>query len=82
MLIITDFFYLFTQYITQIVHIQTQHTHAHDRRDNKLIFLLLPQSHDIVLYVLKQQMLLDGLVFWSMVQSEGLETVNKFMIQL
>ena len=76
------FFYLFTQYITQIVQIQTQHAHAHGRRDNKLIFWLLPHSYDIVLCVLKQQMLLDGLVFWSMVQSEGLETTNKFMIQL
>ena len=26
-------------------------------------------------------MLLDGLVFWSIVQSEGLETTNKIMIQ-
>ena len=32
------FFFLFTQYITQIVQIQTQHVHTHDRRDNKLIF--------------------------------------------
>ena len=72
----------YTQYITQIVQIQTQHGHGHDRRDIKLIFCLLPHSHDIVLYVLKQQMLLDGIVFWSMVQSEGLETTNKTMIQL
>ena len=42
--------FLFTQYITQIVQIQAQHTHAHDWRDNKLIFWLLPHSHDIVLY--------------------------------
>ena len=49
--------------MTQIVQIQTQHTHAHDRRDDKLIFWLLTHSHDIVLYVLKQQVLLDGLVF-------------------
>ena len=67
----------YTQYITQIVQIQTQHALGHDRRDNKLIFCLLLHSHNIVLYVLKQQMLLDGIVFWSMVQSEGLETTNK-----
>ena len=73
---------MFTQYITQIVQIQAQHTHAHDRRDNKVIFWLLPHSHDVVFYELKQQMLLDGLGFWSMIQSEGLETTNKFMIQL
>ena len=72
----------YTQYITQIVQIQTQHAHGHDQRDNKLIVCLLPHSHDIVLYVLKQQMLLDGIVFWPMVQSEGLETTNKIMIQL
>ena len=39
-------------------------------------------SYDIVLYVVKQQMLLDGIVFWSIVQSEGLETTNKNMMQL
>ena len=50
----------YTQYITQIVQIQTQHGLVHDRRDNKLIFCLLLRSHDIVLYVLKQQMLLGG----------------------
>ena len=61
----------YTQYITQIVQIQTQHTREHHRRDNKLIFCLLVHSHDIVLYVLKQQMLLDGIVLGSMVQSEG-----------
>ena len=53
----------YTQYNTQIVQIQTQHAPAPDRRDNKLIFCLLPHSHDIILYVLKQQMLLDGIVF-------------------
>ena len=52
----------YTQYNTQIVQIQTQHAPALDRRDNKLIFFLLPHSHDIILYVLKQQMLLDGIV--------------------
>ena len=72
----------YTQYITQIVQIQTQHAHGHDQRDNTLIFCLLLHSHDIVLYVLKQQMLLDGIVVWSMVQSEGLKTTNKIMIQL
>ena len=74
----------YTQYITQIVQIQTQHAPALDWRDNKLIFCLLPHSHDIILYVLKQQMLLDGIVgfFWSMVQSEGLKTTKKNMIQL
>ena len=50
----------YTQYNTQIVQIQTQHAPALDRRDNKLIFCLLPHSHDIILYVLKQQMLLYG----------------------
>ena len=55
--------FFFTQYITQIVQMQTQHAHAHDQRDNKLIVWLLSHSHDIVLCVLKQQMLLDGLVF-------------------
>ena len=47
---------------TQTVQIQTQHAPALDWRDNKLIFCLLPHSHDIILYVLKQQMLLDGVV--------------------
>ena len=43
----------------------------------------IPHSHDIILYVLKQQMLLDGIVvFLVNVQSEGLETINKNMIQL
>ena len=51
-----------------------------DRRDSKLIFWLLPHTHDIVLHVLKQQMLLDGLVLWSMVQSEGLETTNNLSL--
>ena len=67
----------YTQYITEIVQIQTQHALGRDRRDNKLIFCLLLHSHDIVLYVLKQQMLLDGIVFWSMAQSKGLEMTNK-----
>ena len=40
---------MLTQYITQIVQIQTQHTHAHDRTHNELIFSLIPHSHDIVL---------------------------------
>ena len=52
----------YTQYNTQSVQIQTQHAPALDRSDNKLIFYLLPHSHDIILYVLKQQMLLDGIV--------------------
>ena len=88
MLHIQSFFFFFvhaidhTQYITQIVQIQTQHAHGHDRRDNKLIFCLLPHSHDIGLYVLKQEMLLDGIVFWSMVLSAVLETTNKIMIHI
>ena len=53
----------YTQYITQIVGIHTQHGHGHDRRDNELIFCLVLHSHNTVLYVLKQQMLLDGIVF-------------------
>ena len=53
----------YTQYITQTVQIQTQHALGRDRRDNKLIFCLLLHSHDIVLYVLKQQMLLWFMLF-------------------
>ena len=30
-----------TQYITQIVQIQTQHTHAHDRTHNELILMII-----------------------------------------
>ena len=43
----------YTQYNTQIVQIQTQRAPALDWRDNKLIFCLLPHSHDIILYVFK-----------------------------
>ena len=33
-----NIYIFFTQYVTQIVQIQTQPVHTHDRRDNKLIF--------------------------------------------
>ena len=89
MSVLLEIFFLFFYFVHTIQEIygvlQRHNAHMHTSGDiiNQGIFFLLPCSHKyliyIYIYILKQKMLLVGLV---LVQYEGLETTNMFMIQL